>query len=104
MTTITAPRKATLYRMATDKHVCPHVGGYDDLRRNFGKSVPDPKATSYTAVVALFGMTALMALAASYLGYSGPFTLRVAEKFVGFSMAVLSSLKARFPFYRRCTC
>ncbi len=30
------------------------VGGYDDLRRYFGKPVADPKATSYRPVIALF--------------------------------------------------
>src|SRR4028119_2261338 len=39
------------------------VGGYDDLRRHFGKPVADPKATTYRPVIALFSMTALMALA-----------------------------------------
>ena len=69
------------------------IGGYDDLRRHFGKSVADPKATSYTPVVALFGMTALMAMAASHAVLGSPFTIRAAEWFVGFSMAVLALLK-----------
>lgn len=51
------------------------IGGYDDLRRFFGKAVSDPKATTYTPVVALFGMTALMALAASYAVYGTPVTV-----------------------------
>ena len=42
------------------------VGGYDDLRRFAGKSVRDPKALTYRPVIALFSVTALMALAASY--------------------------------------
>lgn len=41
------------------------IGGYDDLRRYFGKRVADPKAASYRPVIALFAMTALMALAAA---------------------------------------
>ena len=69
------------------------VGGYDDLRRFFGKHVADPKATSYRPVVALFVMTALMALAASQAVYATPFTARAAEWFVAFSMAVLALLK-----------
>ncbi|KQO54497.1 glutaredoxin family protein [Sphingomonas sp. Leaf257] len=69
------------------------VGGYDDLRRFFGKHVPDPKATSYRPVAALFAMTALMALAASQAVYATPFTMRAAEWFVAFSMAVLALLK-----------
>jgi len=69
------------------------VGGYDDLRRFFGKRVGDPKATSYRPVVALFVMTALMALAASQAIYATPFTIRAGEWFVAFSMAVLALLK-----------
>jgi glutaredoxin len=69
------------------------VGGYDDLRRFFGKPVTDPKATTYRPVAALFTMTALMALATSQAVYTTPFTPRAAEWFVAFSMAVLALLK-----------
>lgn len=69
------------------------IGGHDDLRRFLGKSVPDPKATSYRPVLALFTMTLLMALAASYAAFGTPFTLRAAEWFIAFSMAVLALLK-----------
>jgi glutaredoxin len=69
------------------------VGGYDDLRRFLGKPVADPKATSYRPVIALFAMTALMALAVSHAVYGSPFTVRAAEWFIGFSMAVLALLK-----------
>jgi len=140
MFTTTAPRKAVLYRMVMDKHVCPwglkskdllrrkgyeiedhplrtreetdafkaqqdvkttpqtfidgkRVGGYDDLRRHFGLKVTDPKATTYKPVIALFVMTALMALAASHYAYGSPFTIRAAEWFIAFSMSVLALLK-----------
>ena len=69
------------------------IGGYDDLRRFLGKRVADPKATSYTPVVALFGMTALMAAAASYAVSGDALTLRALEWFIGFSMVVLALLK-----------
>ena len=69
------------------------IGGYDDLRRYFGKTVADPKATTYKPVVALFGMTALIALAVSYAAYGTPFTIRAGEWFIGLSMAVLALLK-----------
>ncbi len=69
------------------------IGGYDDLRRFLGKRVADPGATSYRPVLALFAMTALLALAASHAAYGSPFTLRAAEWFVGFSMVVLALLK-----------
>ena len=69
------------------------IGGHDDLRRFLGKNVADPKATSYRPVIALFAMTALMALAASYAVTGSAFTIRAAEWFIAFSMAVLALLK-----------
>jgi len=135
------PRKrATLYRMVMDKHVCPYglraryllrragfevddrwlttreavdafksehevkttpqvfidgerIGGYDDLRRHLGKRVAAPGATSYRPVAALFAMTLLMALAASFAAFGTPFTVRAAEWFIAFSMSVLALLK-----------
>jgi glutaredoxin len=69
------------------------IGGYDDLRRFLGKRVADPKAVSYRPVIALFAMTALMAMAASFAVSGSPFTLRAAEWFISFSMVVLALLK-----------
>ena len=69
------------------------IGGHDDLRRHFGLKVADPDATSYTPVIALFAMTALMALAASFTVEGSAFTLRAAEWFISFSMIVLALLK-----------
>ena len=69
------------------------VGGYDDLRRSLGKTVPDPKAVTYKPVIAVFAMTALMALAASYAAGGEAFTIRAGEWFVAFSMCVLAILK-----------
>ena len=69
------------------------VGGYDDLRRFLGKRVPDPKATTYRPIIALFTMTALMAMAVSYAVTGGVLTIRAAEWFIGMSMIVLALLK-----------
>ena len=69
------------------------IGGYDDLRRYFGNPVADPKAVSYRPVIAVFAMTALMALAASYAVYGDALTIRTAEWFIAFSMCVLAILK-----------
>lgn len=135
-----SPKKATLYRMVMDQHVCPYglkakdllrregfevedhwltsrdetdtfkteygvkttpqvfiggdrIGGYDDLRRHLGKSVADPNATSYKPVIALFGMTMLMALTTSLAAYGTPFTMQAIAWFIAFSMAVLALLK-----------
>ncbi|ACB81878.1 glutaredoxin [Methylorubrum populi BJ001] len=133
-------RRAIVYRMVMEKHVCPYglktkdlleregftvddhwlttreetdafkaehdvkttpqtfiggqrIGGYNDLRRHLGRAVKDPDATSYTPVVAVFAMTALMALAASYAAYGTPLTMRAGEWFIAFSMCVLAILK-----------
>jgi glutaredoxin len=69
------------------------IGGYDDLRRFLGKSVADPKATSYRPVVALFVMTALTATAASFAVTGDLLSVLAAEWFIGFSMVVLALLK-----------
>lgn len=69
------------------------IGGYDDLRRHFGLAVPDPAALSYRPVIALFAMTALMAVAASVAAEGTPFTIRAVEWFIAFSMCVLALLK-----------
>jgi hypothetical protein len=69
------------------------IGGYEDLLRFFGKPVPDPKAVTYRPVIAVFAMTALMALAASAAAFGSPFTIHAAEWFIAFSMCVLAILK-----------
>ena len=69
------------------------VGGFDDLQRHFGKAANGPNATTYTPVIAVFSMTALMALAASHAVYGTPLTMRAAEWFIAFSMCVLALLK-----------
>ncbi|KQT33734.1 hypothetical protein ASG29_06930 [Sphingomonas sp. Leaf412] len=69
------------------------IGGYDDLRRFFGKSVPDPQAVTYRPVIVVFAMTGLMALAASLAAFGTPLTVRAGEWFIAFSMCVLALLK-----------
>jgi len=69
------------------------VGGYDDLRRFLGKSVTAPNATSYKPVIAVFAMTALMALAASRAVVGTPLSVQAGQWFIGFSMCVLALLK-----------
>lgn len=71
------------------------IGGYDDLRRFFGKPVRDPKAVSYRPVAVLFAMTAAMALAASQAAFGTPFTVRAIAWFIAFSMCALAYLKLR---------
>ncbi|MFO6446035.1 MauE/DoxX family redox-associated membrane protein [Erythrobacter sp. NE805] len=69
------------------------IGGYDDLRRHFGLKVSDPGETSYRPVIALFTMTALMAMAAAFAADGTALSIRAAEWFIAFSMCVLALLK-----------
>ena len=54
------------------------IGGYDDLRRYFGKSVAEKDAVSYRPGAALFAMAALMALAASWAAHGTLLTVNAA--------------------------
>lgn len=69
------------------------IGGYDDLRRHFGLRVPVDGETSYRPVIALFAMTALMAMAVSFAVMATPFTEHAAMWFISLSMCVLALLK-----------
>lgn len=135
-------KKAKLYRMVTDDHVCPfgikardllerkgfelddhwlksreetdrfkakhdvettpqvfiggeRIGGYDDLRRYFGMEVKDSNATTYQPVIAIFAMTALMALAAAFVVNGLAVSIKTGEWFIAFSMCVLAIMKLR---------
>ncbi|WP_092161702.1 glutaredoxin [Bosea sp. CRIB-10] len=69
------------------------IGGYDDLRRFFGLTVAEPDATSYTPVIWVFAVAALMALAATWAASGQLAGLRGLEWFVAFSMCILALLK-----------
>jgi len=69
------------------------IGGYDDTRRFLGKHVVDPKATSYRPVVALFAVSALMAIAASFAFGLDLLSMRTLELFIAVSMSILAMLK-----------
>jgi len=135
-------RKATLYRMVTDQHICPfglkskallkqqgwtvddqwlttreetdafkekhevkttpqtfiggeRIGGYDDLLEYFGKPVPDPDATSYRPIVAIFSTALLVALAISWTATDTLFSLRTIEWFVAGAMCLLGLQKLK---------
>lgn len=69
------------------------VGGYDELRRHFGKKVRDPDATSYQPVIAVFGVAALLALAVSWTLSGAWLSIRTIELFIALSMCILALLK-----------
>ena len=71
------------------------IGGYDDLRRHFDLDVKDPDAETYTPIIAIFAMAALMALAVSWISVRSVLTIRAAELFVAISMCILAIQKVR---------
>lgn len=71
------------------------IGGFDALQTHFGAAEADANATSYTPVIALFVMTALMAMAASYAVSGSIATIQAAEWFIAFSMCALALQKLR---------
>jgi glutaredoxin len=71
------------------------IGGHDDLRRYLGKRVRNPDALIYAPVIAIFGMAAAMALAASWAVFGSLFTVQRAEWFIAFAMCLLALQKLR---------
>ncbi|HNE01348.1 MAG TPA: glutaredoxin, partial [Plasticicumulans sp.] len=65
------------------------------LRRFFGKPLRDPDAVTYQPVIAVFGMAALMALAACQAAFGTVLTRQAGEWFIAFSMCLLAMLKLR---------
>ena len=71
------------------------IGGFDALQTHLGHPPPDPDATSYTPVLVVFAVAALMGLAMSWAAYGTLLTVRAAEWFIAVSMCVLAILKLR---------
>lgn len=133
-------KKAVLYRMVMDKHVCPYglktkdllqregyevednwltsrsetdefkakhdvsttpqtfiegvrIGGYEAVRKHFGKPVKSEDEASYQPVIALFSMTFLMAIAASIAVFDTALNVQTLHWFIAFSMTILALLK-----------
>lgn len=69
------------------------VGGYSALRDFFGLAAKGTGEVSYRPVIALFSVTALMALATSWAGFNSLLSMQTLSLFVAFSMCVLAILK-----------
>jgi len=52
------------------------IGGFDDLREHFGYETKDPDKKTYTPVLVVFAVSALLAIAASWATLGDIFTLR----------------------------
>jgi len=71
------------------------IGGYDDLRTWFGNPPRDPKAVTYTPIVAVLGMAGAMALATSRIAMGTPFSWMALQYFIAIGMCLLAMLKLR---------
>ncbi|WP_036564461.1 MauE/DoxX family redox-associated membrane protein [Brucella intermedia] len=71
------------------------IGGYDDLEVFLGKAAKDPDALTYTPVIALFAMAALMALAASWAAFGSLLTVEAAEWIIAIAMCLLALQKLK---------
>ncbi|GAA6184544.1 MauE/DoxX family redox-associated membrane protein [Aliiglaciecola sp. NS0011-25] len=71
------------------------IGGYDDLRTFFGMSKPGQQGKTYTPVIAIFAVAALLAVALAYPSLSIMFSIETLMLFVAFSMAILAVQKLR---------
>lgn len=69
------------------------IGGYDELREYFGKQVKSSDETSYTPVIAIFGLSFFMALAVSWAAYDSILTVRTIEWFIAVAMCLLAVQK-----------
>jgi len=68
------------------------IGGHDDLRRYFGEKVPEPGATSYTPVLVVFAVAALIALSIDWLSM-GAVGWMALPNFIAVAMCLLAMLK-----------
>ena len=68
------------------------IGGHDDLRRHFGETVPEPGATSYTPVLVVFAVAALIALSIDWLSM-GAIGWMAVPNFIAVAMCLLAMLK-----------
>ncbi|WP_373356062.1 MauE/DoxX family redox-associated membrane protein [Pseudoroseicyclus sp. CXY001] len=69
------------------------IGGYDDLRRHFGKKVREEGETSYQPVIAIFAVAAAAAFALTWGLLGTAIAIRTAEWFVALSMCILAIRK-----------
>ena len=69
------------------------IGGYDALRKHLGIAVRNPDQASYRPVLAVFGVAAAMALAATWAAAHTVATMQSLQWFVAFSMCLLAMLK-----------
>ena len=71
------------------------IGGYDDLREFFNKGQAGQTDTTYTPVIAIFSVAALLALAFQYYVAGDIVSIRTLMLFIAFSMTLLAVQKLK---------
>jgi glutaredoxin len=71
------------------------IGGYDDLKTYFGHDTGGEDETTYMPVIAIFGASALMAVALGWATSESVVSLRTVEWFAAFAMTLLAVQKLR---------
>ncbi|BFT30135.1 glutaredoxin family protein [Alteromonas sp. D210916BOD_24] len=76
------------------------IGGYDDLREFLGKGDAAQSGTTYTPVIAIFSVAALLSIAFQYFVKGDYISVRSFMLFIAFSMSLLAvqKLKDLFSF------
>ncbi len=69
------------------------IGGHEALRKFFGQDVKGEDDTSYQPVLAIFAVSALMALAVSWAVFGTVLSFRTVEWFVAIAMTILGVQK-----------
>ncbi len=71
------------------------VGGFDDLEVHFGKEEADLDGTSYTPIIALFSVAALLAIAFAWVALPSIFAWQTLGWFISISMVLLGLQKLK---------
>ncbi|MDX1536168.1 glutaredoxin [Arsukibacterium sp.] len=71
------------------------IGGYDDLRDYFGKGEAGQTGTTYTPVIAIFAVAALLTIAFQYFVSGDYASIRTLMLFIAFSMTMLALQKLK---------
>ena len=71
------------------------VGGYDELRKYFGKGEAGQNGTTYAPVIAIFSVAALLSLAFQFFVSEGFISIRTLVLFIAFSMTLLAVQKLK---------
>ncbi len=97
---LTSREETDAFKAAHDVRTTPQIfidgeriGGHDDLRRHFGLKVADPNATSYTPVLAVFAVGALLAMAFTAIEAMPILSVVTVERFIAITMMLLAMLK-----------